>query len=63
VGDVIAIHDPQGKSGKLFSNKEELKALVSGVFFSTDLNDDYEGSWWFVPAAAGLDNVKKVLGV
>lgn len=63
-GDVIGIHDPQGKNGKLYAKKEQLKATIGAglVRFAVDLSDEFPGAWWFVPAATSKETLIAVLG-
>lgn len=63
-GDVIGIHDPMGKTGKLYARKEQLKATVGAgvVKFGVDLSDEFPGAWWFVPASTSKDTLISILG-
>lgn len=65
IGTVYCIHDPKGLAGKLYENKEALKALSSGVFYKNDKrgNSECPGSWWFVPATNELNDILTAIEV
>lgn len=57
----IALHDPQGKSGRLFAVKDTLKSLY-GAKFAVDASEECPDAWWFVPASTPIDNLINILG-
>ena len=61
----LGLFDSKGKSGNLKAAKEELKAAFGSgeVHFKTDASSEFEGAWWFIPATADLNQIKKILGV
>lgn len=65
IGTVYCIHDPKGLAGKLYENKEALKALSQGVFYKNDKRGVSEcpGSWWFVPSTIELKDILTAIEV
>lgn len=61
VGEVIAIHDPEGRGGIVAKRRELIKQLTEGVFFTENLNSEFEGGWWFVPADVTIDQVNEII--
>ncbi len=64
VGEVYCLHDPAGKDGALYKNREELKATAGkGAYtFATDLTDDYPDAWWFFDSnAITLEQITGIL--
>ncbi|MFM5095057.1 SNF2-related protein [Aeromonas rivipollensis] len=62
-GELLGIHDELAFQGKLYANKETIKARYAAMYNNDKKGlTEYPDSWWFIPANTPIDALKDLYG-